>query len=485
MYKKCNCSGPEQLLKNERGEHILARSKKIVKYKKPLNVNIGLVIFLVIIVYIVFNIFQYVTSESIAAYEVTQGSIAANNTHRGLIIRSESVAYADRSGYINYYMKSGSRVSVNDVIYSIDTKGDISEQIRQASSGDNTLSMDSIKEISSDIDTFTASYQSSNFSAATNFKDNISSTLLQMVNNTALDALGDKVTSASSNNTFFLMKPKDTGVIAYYIDGYEGISADDFSASMMDASSYARTNLNVNEKVSASDPVYKLITDEAWNIVIEISEEQAETLSEGSSVKIRFCEDDFTTTAKYSILQDSGRFFLNLKLQTAMVRYINERFIDIELVVNEESGLKIPKSAITTKQFFTVPKEAFTLGGDSEDYGLMISSVTDDGETITFVQPTIYYETEDYYYIDDEDVSLGDVVIYNNSSKKYTIGTDVDSLSGVYNINKGYAVFKQINVMYENEDYVIVEQKTSYGVALYDHIALDGSKLTENQLVTK
>ena len=39
--------------------------------------------------------------------------------------------------------------------------------------------------------------------------------------------------------------------------------------------------------------------------------------------------------------------------------------------------------------------------------------------------------------------------------------------------------------MYENEDYAIVEQKTAYGISLYDHIALDGSKLTENQLITK
>jgi hypothetical protein len=155
------------------------------------------------------------------------------------------------------------------------------------------------------------------------------------------------------------------------------------------------------------------------------------------------------------------------------------------LVVNEESGLKIPKSAITTKEFFTVPREAFTQGGDSGDYGLLIQTTAEAGETISFVSPTIYYETDEYYYIDDEDVTLGDVVLYDNSSKKYTIGSDRDSLTGVYNINKGYAVFKQINVMYENEDYVIVEQKTSYGVALYDHIALDGSKLKENQLVTK
>ncbi len=59
------------------------------------------------------------------------------------------------------------------------------------------------------------------------------------------------------------------------------------------------------------------------------------------------------------------------------------------------------------------------------------------------------------------------------------------SLKGVYNINKGYAVFKQIDILAQNNKYTIVDTGTSYGVALYDHIALDGSKIKENQLVVK
>ena len=70
-------------------------------------------------------------------------------------------------------------------------------------------------------------------------------------------------------------------------------------------------------------------------------------------------------------------------------------------------------------------------------------------------------------------------------TKTYTIGNDVDKLTGVYNINKGYAVFKQINILTKNEDYAIIETKTTYGISLYDHIALDGSKVKENQLVIK
>ncbi|MFQ9085938.1 MAG: HlyD family efflux transporter periplasmic adaptor subunit [Roseburia sp.] len=56
-------------------------------------------------------------------------------------------------------------------------------------------------------------------------------------------------------------------------------------------------------------------------------------------------------------------------------------------------------------------------------------------------------------------------------------------LQGVYNINKGYAVFKQISILYQNEEYSIVETGTSYGLSLYDHIALDGSKVNENDLI--
>lgn len=41
---------------------------------------------------------------------------------------------------------------------------------------------------------------------------------------------------------------------------------------------------------------------------------------------------------------------------------MGSRFIPIELLLNEESGLKIPNSAIVEKEFFTVPKAYFFMG---------------------------------------------------------------------------------------------------------------------------
>ena len=49
--------------------------------------------------------------------------------------------------------------------------------------------------------------------------------------------------------------------------------------------------------------------------------------------------------------------------------------------------------------------------------------------------------------------------------------------------SKGYAVFKQIHILCESDEYYIVESGNSYGLANYDHIALVGKDVRENDIV--
>ena len=53
----------------------------------------------------------------------------------------------------------------------------------------------------------------------------------------------------------------------------------------------------------------------------------------------------------------------------------------------------------------------------------------------------------------------------------------------MYCINKGYAVFRHIDVIYQSDEYSIIRNGTDYGISLYDHIALDGSTIIENAVV--
>ena len=68
------------------------------------------------------------------------------------------------------------------------------------------------------------------------------------------------------------------------------------------------------------------------------------------------------------------------------------------------------------------------------------------------------------------------------STEKYALSKR-GSLIGVYNINKGYADFKQINILYNNDEYSIVESNTAYGLNVYDYIVLDATTVSEDELI--
>ena len=59
-----------------------------------------------------------------------------------------------------------------------------------------------------------------------------------------------------------------------------------------------------------------------------------------------------------------------------------------------------------------------------------------------------------FYLIDPSLFEAGDYVIMPDSSHKYQVTPDtVKTIQGVYNINKGYAVFRQVTIIDENEEF--------------------------------
>ena len=166
-----------------------------------------------------------------------------------------------------------------------------------------------------------------------------------------------------------------------------------------------------------------------------------------------------------------------------MIRYASERFIDVELLLTKQEGLKIPNRSIVEKSFFVVPQSYFTKGGNSNSLGLLIDTHDDSGQKVQkFIATDIYYSTDECYYVSEDELSRGTIVIDPAGGDRFVI-SDSEMLKGVYNINKGYAVFRMIDILYQNEEYSIIARGTRYGLSQYDHIALDGSIITENEVL--
>lgn len=462
----------------------MSKNKKVVKYRKPVSINIGVVIFGIIFVYLVFNVYTYMTTTHVSFYEVKQGTMAENNIYNGLILRDEQIYNSDYSGALNFYVKETSKVSYNNLIYSVDESGDISRMMEKAGRDVSKLDAASLEEIRETISDFQTTYEPLDFYNVHSFKENMESTLTEALNLDVLNYLSETAQGQVNDAGFHRITSNDTGIIVYYSDGYEDVTPDTFTADMFQESAYSRTSSRKNTSVKVGEPVYKLINSEIWNIVVPISPELAKRLAADDVIQIRFVKDGKKAYATYELVKKSGGDYLVLTLKNSMVRYAKDRYVEVELLLTEETGLKIPNSAITEKEFYTVPIKYFMKGGDSDKPGLLVEHTDSNGKTSTeFVAPAIYCETKKYYYIDSEDVSVNDKIIKSNSSETYRIGSDTASLKGVYNINKGYAVFKRIKILYQNEEYTIVESGTNYGITLYDHIALDSTKVNENELI--
>ncbi len=50
-------------------------------------------------------------------------------------------------------------------------------------------------------------------------------------------------------------------------------------------------------------------------------------------------------------------------------------------------------------------------------------------------------------------------------------------------MNKGYADFKQITILDENDEYAIVSSNTQYGLTVYDRIVLDAASVNTDDFI--
>ena len=457
--------------------------RNITKYRRPLNLNIGMLIFAAIFVYVIICVFIYFRSEHIVGYNVVEGSLSSNKIFRGIALRTEEIVTGSDAGYVNYFAREGERVAANNLVYTVDETGRLSDYIQSSESGENSLSDADLSELKTEIVAFANSFDRTEFADVYNFKYSVEGTVLKLSNYNILEN-ADALNNASGTAFINYCRAPKSGIVIYSIDGYENLTLEDMNKELFDQKNYEKEHLVNNKLIASGDPVYKLSTDEDWSIVIQVDEKLCEELIEKEYVEVKFLKNQYTSWGKVnSYTDENGDIFVSLTFTNSMITFCTDRFIDIELLLEDEKGLKIPNSSIVTKEFFVVPKSYVTKGGNSGNDGVLLETYDEEGNAaIQFVATTIYNATDTEYYLDDSVLRAGYNIVKPDSTEKYPIGK-TGSLTGVYNINKGYADFKQINVLYENEEYSIVKSNTVYGLNVYDYIVLDASTVNDNQFI--
>lgn len=460
------------------------KNKKIVKYRTFSFFNIGTVLFGVIFIYMIICLILYLTTDHITAYEVTAGPLAGNYRYSALALRSEEIVKADQSGNIVYYAREGSKAGAGTAVCSIN-EGATTSITPQKVGGtsdekENSLDEENLQELKEDMETFSVGFQESSFQNVYNFKANLESTLMEI-------AMGDSEQNLDGAYIVNACTAPEEGIVVYYQDGYEEKTPETITLEDFEQKSYEKESFRMKTSVKSGDEIFKLVTEETWNLMIPLDKKMATELADKTSVKFRFLKDDTTFYADFAIIPKGSNYFGQLTLNKCMSQYAAERFVDIELVLSRKTGLKIPNSAIAERTFYKIPEEYATYDEEQSnspsEISLLWETTKEDG-TVERKQiaATVYDRVEGGFLVDESLFKPGDYILMKDSSKRYLI-SDTEVLQGVYNINKGYAIFREITIIDENEEYCIVEEGSTFGLAQYDHIVLNADTVNDEDIV--
>lgn len=354
-------------------------SNKIRQYRKPININLGMIFFGVILVYILICVFMYFTTKRVAGYQVKTGSLFVNNVYTGLAVREEVIVDSPYSGYLNYYVREGTRVGAGKMVCTVDEGGRLQEIIEEQNMGESSLGEADLEELRSDIMDYKSGFDHRSFSGVYDFKYTIEATVYRQANANILQNL-EKLNRTGESGLISVCNSPASGIVVYSYDGYEDFDPSLITEEILNKEGYEKTQLVNNELVNTGDPVYKLVTDEDWSLIIKTDPERVQYLLEEEYVKVRFLKNQCTSWAEVSSFTNKDAdTYVRLTFNNSMITFCTDRFVDIELVLEEETGLKVPNSAIVEMEFYLVPEGFVSKSGENGEYGVLKEVYDEDG----------------------------------------------------------------------------------------------------------
>ena len=430
------------------------------------------IIFVLVFIYLVVQVFVMGFSPTLKAHEVEVSTMYDSTSYTGLVFREEQLITANQAGYIQQFYPENTRVQHGTMVSVISQNPVLQTQL----SSEQPITIDKLtkSQVLQHIHSYADNYTSMNFRDTYHLYDKLYTTLYkeqEKLRAQELDAL-----YANQDSSSGVYKAPVAGIINYTLDGFEGITLDAFQEEMMEFSEINTKFMTSGIQVEANQPLYKLITNENWSIVIELTKEDLDKIKNKNHITVKFIQDNQLMDATVTLLEGTSSTFAILEFNSGMIRYASERILDLDIIHTSVEGLKIPKTAVVEEEFYAIPRTYF-IDKDSNNPTTLLMNTKD---KIQKEQHNIAKQDETYIYYAKDVFREGTVLIKPESDETLTLDKTV-KLPLVYNISRGYDNFECITILGEDADsYIIAEDES---VSNFDHIALNGKHVKQKQIL--
>lgn len=458
----------------------MSNSKKVVKINRDIKINAATILIAAILLYIIICIILAAKKEPVTTYKVNKTDVSNNIMLDGLIIRDEIVLNTDKSGYVCYYIRDGEKIKKNQTICTIDETGQMINSLSESDAYSSLLTAEDYRDIRDSISLYKSNYSNTSFYEVYNFENSINNKVLELINEILMQQIQNSDLKISLSSIY----APDTGIITYYMDGYESFDIQSINKSAFDKSAYKKETLKSGDIVAANSPIIKLIPDETWYIFAPISQEQIALLGEDTYVSFKINNSSYTIDMPFEILYQNDGAYIKITLDKYLSNFVSERFVTVEILMQQDSGLKVPVSALVDKTVYKIPIGFFSAGGNQTVANKVNIQVKSDSGDITLKQitPTIYMTDEEYCYVDPNIFQASDVLLNITTNESLAISlVSSDVIKGVYSANRGTAEFKKVSVIKFVDEFALINADEE--INAFDNIILDSSKVKENQII--
>ena len=343
-------------------------AKKVYRRKKK-NIKWGrIVIIALLIAYIIMFVYTFF-AQSIETVNVVYGEIESSETVYGYITRNEQIVTSNLTGVLYPVINEGERVSKGQSVAVVknDNSDVVSDKIKELTEKIGNFSTPGVfnndimlldNEVNSILSSMMLANYNENFYSLKSTKSTIESKLnkksMIIGENSAIGTLQrqyyEELKKYESQLTYSqqeLVAPI-AGTVAYKLDGYENVFS---SKAFSDYDIKTLENLEVptGELVgSIKSNSFKIVDNiEGYITVISDSEEALNAIVD-KKIKLRFPEigqDEITGKIEFVTIEDN-KAIITFRINRGIEKLINYRKLKVEMIWDNNSGMKIPSNAI-------------------------------------------------------------------------------------------------------------------------------------------
>jgi putative membrane fusion protein len=298
----------------------------------------------------------------IESYSAEKGTIEKKYEGKGILIKDEEIYYSDYTGTLKQYYSEGDRIKKGTLVSSVypnmqaaGISGEIDKINRAIAAKENSQGRDEkleyLKELENEIQFLLIEnkYEEA-FETLKRYEEDIG--FSNEYTNMNLDELYSKrneLSSSISNNSVPVYS-KNSGIISYEIDQAEEIFMFD-EIDSFNSGDYNIINLEEKliskEKIEINEPIIKIINNFNYYIMIDV---QNIIIENDKYINVRLKKIDEIVQCNIVKKQVyNSNTFLIIEVDKYFHEFFNERYIDIELILDKYEGIKIENSSIIEK----------------------------------------------------------------------------------------------------------------------------------------